>query len=368
MPAFITAIGTAVPPHHHSQKMIGDFMLKHLGLPKDKKQLVQVLYRASGIQKRHSVIKDFGNTFQDFSFFPQTENLEPFPSISQRMAVYEKEAIKLSLEAIQDGLSSKQINSVTHLVTVSCTGMYAPGIDIEIIEKLGLDTTIQRTAVNFMGCYASFNAIKLANHIIRSEPDANVLIVAVELCSIHLLKQSDPDSLLSNALFGDGAAALLVAGDPGPGINLEMSAFFSDLAPEGREFMSWRIGDFGFKMQLSPEVPQVIKEGIGKLTERLLSNLKLAVADIDYFAIHPGGKRILQVIEESLQLQPQDNIHAYTILKNYGNMSSPTVLFVLKQLIQSLDGSADHGKSILSFAFGPGLTLESMLLKVHSHV
>jgi predicted naringenin-chalcone synthase len=213
-----------------------------------------------------------------------------------------------------------------------------------------------------MGCYAAFNALKLADQFCQNNDNARVLIVCLELCSIHFQKKNDEDTLLANALFGDGAAAVIVE-SKSEGLGFSLEHFHCDIVPSGKKDMAWQISDFGFEMKLSSYVPDIIKGGIHSLTQSLLSHLGMAREDIDLFAIHPGGKRILQVIEEELSMSKEDNQHAYDVLKECGNMSSPTVLFVLKNLMDSLS-EKDHDKSILSFAFGPGLTLESMLLKV----
>lgn len=352
-------------------------MAKAHRMNSEEKQRLKALYRASGIKYRHSVLPDFGLT-QDFRFFPDNEDMEPFPSIGQRMELYRDEALKLSLQAVDDCLQSQKIiqtEEITHLIMVSCTGMYAPGIDIEIVNQLGLRSNVQRTCINFMGCYAAFNGLKVADHIISSFSQAKVLVVCTELCTIHFQKKKDEDTLLANALFADGSAAVLLSSQLEKGkAQLALEQFYCDLAPEGKEDMAWQIGDFGFEMKLSAYVPEIIRKGIKQLTERLVSQLSLentAFEDeekdkiADYFAIHPGGKRILQVIEERLDLSSEDNRYAYRVLQEFGNMSSPTILFVLRTLLNDLTAS-DHDKQILSFAFGPGLTLESMLIRIHS--
>lgn len=341
-------------------------MASALSMDDNEKHKLKALYRASGISQRYSVLEDYGNEIEKYNFYPQNEVLEPFPKIGDRMEVYKQEALSLSLRAIKDCLSKQTVLSsgdFTHLITVSCTGMYAPGIDIEIIQELKMNTNVQRTAINFMGCYAAFNAIKVADAICKANPGANVLIVCVELCSIHFQKIKDDDNILSNALFGDGAAAMIVQSDPPAGLSLQLEKFHCDLKFEGKQEMAWHIGDHGFEMKLSSYVPDMIREGIAQLTHKLLASFHLNVGDIDYFVIHPGGKRILETIEQELGISKEDNRFAYRILKEYGNMSSPTILFVLQLLLEDLKKD-DKDKNILSFAFGPGLTLESMLLKV----
>jgi len=252
------------------------------------------------------------------------------------------------------------------LIVVSCTGMYAPGLDIELVKALGLPTQIQRLCINFMGCYAAFNGLKQADIICQSDPKAKVLVVCTELCSIHFQKENTDDNLLANALFADGSAALLVESSPRNGLNLKPVSFYCDLAPEGDQDMAWTVGDLGFEMRLSSYVPEVIKNGIKTLTHSLLDQISNSLADISYYAIHPGGKKILEVIEQELNLTREQNKPAYEVLRKYGNMSSPTVLFVLQEASKNLNGMDDK-KKILSFAFGPGLTMESMVLEIQNH-
>lgn len=367
MKSYISSIGTATPQHSTPQNTIAEFMANALRINGREKVRLQALYRASGIKQRYSVIEDYGNAMDAYSFYPNNEMLEPFPTVSKRMGIYKQEALGLALAAIEDCLQSSEgevaLASFTHLITVSCTGMYAPGIDIEIVQKAGLRSDIKRTAINFMGCYAAFNAIKVAEAIVGADPKAKALIVCVELCSIHFQKENDPDNILSNALFGDGAAAIVVQATPSKGISLSLEQFHCDLNFEGKQEMAWHIGDHGFEMRLSAYVPDMIRKGIRQLTDRLLECLTLTTDDIPLYAIHPGGKRILEAIEQALGLSKEDNRYAYEVLNRFGNMSSPTVLFVLKALLNDMK-QQDQDKNILSFAFGPGLTLESMLLKV----
>ena len=213
MRSYLKSIGTAVPQYKNAQQKIADFMAEAAGMNAEEKTIVTTLYRASGIGYRHSVIPDFGYKNGDYTFFPNTSNLEPFPTVGQRMKLYQQEALPLAVKAIEDcfdKLENYQPSDITHLITVSCSGMYAPGLDIELIEKLSLSKNVQRTCINFMGCYAAFNGLKIADALCRSNADAKVLVVCVELCTIHYQKTKDWDQILSNALFSDGAAAVLI--------------------------------------------------------------------------------------------------------------------------------------------------------------
>lgn len=368
MPSYLGAIGTATPPHRLTQPTIAGFMAEALELDAGGTRKLRALYRVSGIEHRHSVLADYGRANGVYEFFPNTPGLEPFPSVGLRMAAYRREALPLALAAVRDSLRQApgiEANSLTHLITVSCTGMYAPGLDIELVTALALPPSVRRTCVNFMGCYAAVNALRLANDICRADPAARVLVVSVELCTLHFQKSHDPDHLVSNALFSDGAAACLVLGQPLPGPTpyLALQAFHCGLAPEGVRDMAWHIGDFGFEMTLSGYVPALIERGIGQLTADLLKDLPVRREDIRHFALHPGGRKILEAIEKALGLSRDDNRYAYQVLRDYGNMSSATVLFVLRELLAAAT-PADNGAPVLSCAFGPGLTMEAMLLKI----
>tara|TARA_R110000868_G_scaffold198821_1_gene445404 strand:- start:3 stop:1100 length:1098 start_codon:yes stop_codon:yes gene_type:complete len=364
MSAYITSFGTALPKYRISQKEIAGFLLTNLNLSDEKKKETEIIFRASGISHRHSVLKDYTASLGDFEFFPNTNNLEPFPGVSQRMQVYKKEALALSLDAVQQCIGTDDPQNFTHLITVSCTGMYAPGLDFDLVKSLGLSHSIKRTAINFMGCYAAFNALKVAKDICTANAGSKVLIVCVELCSLHFQKNlNQEDTTLANALFGDGAAAVVVESNPSNYPSMSMENFHCDLLIEGEQDMTWSIGAFGFEMTLSSYVPDLVKKGIKSLINSLLHELKLNTSDISHFAIHPGGKRILEVIEQELGIPKESNTAAYSVLKNYGNMSSPTILFVLQSIFEKLE-EHDKESKILGLAFGPGLTLESMLLKV----
>ncbi|MGB3183871.1 MAG: type III polyketide synthase [Cyclobacteriaceae bacterium] len=358
MDIHLSSIGTAVPDNRFSQQEILEFMLRAHGLEGRDAVRLRALYRASGIKFRHSVIPDYGlSDPSDYSFYPPSADLEPFPGTANRMEWYRRYAVPLSARAAEDCLDKCPDISrkdITHLITISCTGFYAPGPDIELVETLGLRSDVERTSIQFMGCYAAFNGLKLARQICLAEPDARVLIVCTELCTLHFQKDNHPDNFLANALFSDGSAAALVQAESAGG--LRMDAFYADLYSQGKQDMAWNVGDHGFNMRLTEYVPDLIEHGIGKLTGRLLRRAGIDMEDVDSLAVHPGGKRILQAVEKALGADRDKNAHAHKVLSNYGNMSSATVLFVLKELMQQ---QRETSETILSFAFGPGLTLES---------
>lgn len=364
--SFITAFGTANPPNRFSQLALADFMVLSMQLSHDDERKLRTIFRATGIDSRYSVLADYGKS-KDFDFYPNTPNFEPFPSTQKRLEAFREHALPLSLAAIEKmkTSSSIELQKITHLIVVSCTGMYAPGLDIDLIKALNLPTTIQRTCITFMGCYAAFNALKVADAYCKAEANSKVLIVCTELCSLHFQKEPSENNLLANALFADGSAAVLVEAQSEQPIKLSLEHFHNDLAPEGEHDMAWSVGDLGFEMKLSAYVPGIIQSGIQQLTNSLLKKIAKEIHDIKYIAVHPGGKKIVEVIEQQLGLNKKQNRLALDVLRQYGNMSSPTVLFVLHEIFKNLS-SADNGERILSLAFGPGLTLESMVLKIHS--
>lgn len=364
METAITALGTALPGYPRRQAELVEFLAARLRLSAAEQRMMQAVYRASGIETRYSVLSD-GLPAQEAAtcFFPPSSD-DRLPSTAQRMQLYQQHALPLAQQASERCLSSVPSlarTAITHLITVSCTGMYAPGIDIELVQALGLLPTTKRTCINFMGCYAAFNALKVADSFCRADPAAKVLVVCVELCSLHFQQRFTKDNLVANALFADGAAAALIEANPERPRYLQFRTFHSDLLPNSDNAMAWQIADEGFDIVLSSYVPDAIESGIALFLQRLLQELGLSRAQLDYFAIHPGGVKILQACERALQLSQQDNRFSYDVLRQCGNMSSATVLFVLQSLWQHLSRK-DHGKHVFSAAFGPGLTLESMLL------
>ena len=355
---YITSIGLAVPENRFEQQQIADFMAAALRLDAPNQRKLKALYRSTKIQYRHSVLADYGLQPGAFSFYPNTEDLEPFPTTSQRMEAYRNFALPLALKAAQNCLSALPNPAITHIITVSCTGLYAPGLDIELVQALGLAGSTQRTAINFMGCYGAFNGLKIAQAIVKADANAQVLVLCLELCTLHFQKTLKDDYLLSNALFADGAAAVLVEANPHQKA-LEMKEFCCELMPEGKQDMAWQVADHGFEMILSSYIPNLVKSSIKALTDKLL----LANQTFDFYAIHPGGRAILEGIEQAIGINKNDNRFAYQVLAEYGNMSSCTVLFVLQKLWQELR-TKDHQKQVLSCAFGPGLTLETMKLEI----
>ena len=316
---------------------------------------LRFLYNLSGIDSRYSSIPDYSLPLPDWTFYPKNEALQPFPSLEYRMDWYQQHAAPLSAAAIRqcaDGFIQPQ--EITHLITVSCTGLSAPGLDLQLMDLLDLPNHVFRTAINFMGCYAAIHALKLADALCKTDTSARVMIVCTELCTLHFQKEATPDNIASTLLFGDGSAAALITHDDVPFPGLHLTGFYSEVAAKGKQDMAWALSATGFLMTLSSYVPELIAADFEQLVSRALHRAGITKADVRHWCIHPGGRKILEVIQKSLPLQASDLQASYAVLREYGNMSSPTILFVLKALMQQpLDGP------VFGAAFGPGLTMET---------
>jgi len=357
MTSYITAIGTAVPQHRATQEEAVNLITNAMQLNRRQQKTLNWVCKNTAIVYRHSVIENF--SLEESS----SDTLSLQASTAIRMQLYELYAKSLALEAIKNAVEENKLKSITHIITVSCTGMYAPGLGIDIVKALDLKRTIKRSAINFMGCYATFPALRLANSICSSETNAKVLVVGVELCTLHLQKEYNHDNLLASAIFSDGAGALLVEAEPEKAINLKLNHFYSNIIPDEDNNMAWYIRDLGFDMRLSAYIPQLLNDGIRPLLTGLFETLKITACEVDHYAIHPGGKRILDSIEACLNITSPQNQEAHDVLRDCGNMSSVTIIFVLQKILENLKSHRSVHK-ILSMAFGPGLTLEAALIEV----
>jgi len=327
------------------------------------KRKMKFLYHQSGINTRYSVLPDYGLLANDWLFYPATENLEPFPDLELRMEWYNKTASPLSVDAIEKCLYGKICKEkITHLITASCTGMSAPGLDLQIMEAMDLPLNIFRTSVNFMGCYAAIHALRLADALCKENEDANVMIVCTELCTLHFQKNNSIDNIASSLLFGDGAAAALITHDNNKMKGLRIKNFYSEVAFKGKQHMSWQLSSSGFLMQLSSYLPDLIEEDFNALVQNALKHAHISKADISHWCIHPGGRKILSSIQKSINISEESLQQSYNVLRDYGNMSSPTILFVLKEIMEGLKNKEEQKTNIFGAAFGPGLTMETFIL------
>ena len=323
---------------------------------------LRFLSKEAGISGKHSILPDFQAScsspllYRDASIPPGTE---------QRMAVFRNHAPAFAERVAKKALEACawQGEDLDAIVTVSCTGITAPGLEIELSSRLGLRPDAERHAVNFMGCYAAFHGLRLAHLICRSRPHAKVLVVCVELCSLHFRDDSSDDNLLSTALFSDGAAAVLLAGEETSTPSLaQLEGFSSTLIHEGRKSMAWDVGNTGFEMVLHRSIPNVVETQMAEAFQRFLVDHDCTPSDISAYAIHPGGSKILEAFARALALDKRHLASSYEVLEEWGNMSSCTVLFVLERVLRQ----AAAGERVYTAAFGPGFTVESALLQIPS--
>lgn len=351
-----------MPPYIQQQHEICVFADKIYNNNSDQSRKYKYLYAHSGIDTRYSVIPDYNLPSSQRTFFSPKENLEPFPDMDKRMGYYRILAAPLSIQAIEKCLKGKiNKHQITHLISVSCTGMSAPGLDLQIMEMMDLPKNIFRTSVNFMGCYAAIHALKLGDAICKSSINANVVIVCTELCTLHFQKENTIDNITSTILFGDGCAAVLLQND-NTVKGLSLQNFFSQVSFKGKNEMAWNLSANGFLMTLTGYVADLVKEDFESLLTNALLNAGISKNEITHWCIHPGGKKILEAIEKSISLEAESLSYSYAVLKDYGNMSSPTILFVLQKIFDELKSQNNNTNAkIFGAAFGPGLTMETFI-------
>jgi alpha-pyrone synthase len=352
--AHINRIAIAVPPHDVHAAFLR-FGRRMMGGDNRRLALFDRLVRRSQISHRYSFIPapspaamedEDGEDFYRFGHFPGT---------AARMQVFEQFAPTLATRAVDALLAQEDRSRITHLIVTSCTGLSAPGIDLQLITACGLKPDIERSFIGFMGCYAAINALKLARHIVRSEPQARVLTVNLELCTLHLHETGDMEEILSFLLFGDGCAAALISTDP---IGVAMESFHAALVPATSDLIRWHIRDQGFDMRLSGAVPGAIQGALAAARNDILGGR--SPGDIQLWAVHPGGRTVLDAVEQAFALRPGDLAASRGVLNDYGNMSSGTVMFVLDRLMRS----GQPGAPGCAMAFGPGLVAETMRFRL----
>jgi predicted naringenin-chalcone synthase len=364
----LLGIGTAVPRHRSPQDLIARFMRNvggaQQGVANGYLRRVDSIAQGSGIETRYSVLPDYIEPDPEkFVFYPRSWSLDPFPTTAARMAIYQRESVPLAQAAAAKALASASIDptEVTHLVISTCTGFFAPGPDIELGLALGLRPDVQRTVIGFMGCYAGINAIRTADQIVRSDPKAVVLQVSVELCSLHFQREPTVKMLIANTLFGDGAAAAIYGSDgEGRGI-ATIRGTASHVEANSLDRMRWEIGDYGFIMSLSADIPEHLERGAEKFVQKLLEASGVGDREsIVGWAIHPGGRRILEAVARGLGQPREMAASAFEVLRDFGNMSSATILFVLERELKKIVRPGH----VLGLGFGPGLTIEGVTLEV----
>lgn len=364
MHTVLDAIATGHPPLRRSQEEAAAFMQQVEGIPRPLRDRLPAIYRRSAIDYRYTCIEDYGRDDPSaFTFFPKNWSLRPAPSTAKRNQKYREAVLPLAEEVGRRALdqSSVSTDEITHVIAVSCTGFFAPGLDIELVKRLGLPPTTQRTVVGFMGCYAAFNALRVAHSFCQTHPEARVLIVCAELCTLHFQASQSLENVIVNSLFSDGAAAAVISArstDEAAG-QLAYVDGAARLDDDSMDDMTWDIGDTGFLMGLSSRVPDVIATHLPAYLRGLLHPHNVTPDDIGFWAIHPGGRAVVEKAQEVLEVPDTAVRDSLEVLRLHGNMSSPTILFVLQRILERADNSGPG----VAMAFGPGLTIEGALFE-----
>jgi alpha-pyrone synthase len=346
--AWLNRIGTAVPPHDIHAEFV-DFARSALP-DAHATALFERMVELADIRHRFSFFAPGPKPRDQFLDSERFYRRGSFPSTADRMTRFESEALTLAMQAIDALAIADDRAAITHLIVTSCTGFTAPGLDFHIMNAAGLSPSVERTIVGFMGCFAAVNALKLARHIVRSEPPARVLVVNLELSGLHLQEQWQLEKMLSFLLFGDGCGACLVSAEP---IGLTLDRFHATVLPRSADLITWHIRDQGFEMHLSGQVPGRIRRWLKNHSADLLGDR--TADDIALWAVHAGGRSILDAVQHGLALPPDALRFSRDVLRNFGNMSSATLVFVLDRILRAA-GCAGDG---LAMAFGPGLTVET---------
>lgn len=361
MVAEIFAIGTAVPSFALDQMELATNLAKNLQLDQKWKERLIKIFSNSKIKKRYSVIPDYQDSSLRGELYSQSFP-EKIPGTYERNKIYKEAAPKLALEASKKALSEwgNDPSNITHVISVSCTGMMAPGIEFLLMDQLGLSRTCTKLGINFMGCFGAFRGLATARAFALENSKNRILVVCTELCSLHMQAERDIGTFVSNALFSDGAAAVIVGAQPDSSEKTlwEIHKHSSYAIEESLDEMTWEVGNHGFIMNLSQKVPQWVKKNINEFSQLLIGK-DLAFSDC-LWAVHPGGKAILESVAEACSLNPDGDLRdSWQVLKNFGNMSSATFLFVLENMLKQ----SNTKEWSIGLGFGPGLTLEGVLLR-----
>ena len=342
---YLNEIATAVPPFDVHAPFLA--FANTIITNNRERTIFNKAIRRAQIDHRYSYLT--ATCFENGGFYSPGR----FADTGARMRFFEQHAIKLADAALGQLDLGRIRTRVTHLIVACCTGFYAPGLDIDVVNRFGLSPSVERTVIGFMGCYAGISALKLARHVVRSEPEATVLVVNVELCTLHLQELDDLEQMLCFSLWGDGCAASLVSAEAR---GIELKSFHSTTIDDSAEEMTWRIGGSGFDMILSGHISRTLASALPSKVSAMLGGRRND--EINLWAVHPGGRSILDAIASTLELTEDALDVSRDILRRFGNMSSATVIFVLKTLLdRRLRGLG------CAMAFGPGLTAESMVFE-----
>lgn len=389
MKTSILGLGTAAPENRMSQVEALEMFKDILCETERQQRLARALFRKSQIENRHLVVPyksaytwckpaavaiAAGESFSLTTPPAELSEIAPGesagPTTGERMNMYEQLAGELALQSAKTALGNSGLagGDITHLVVVTCTGFNSPGVDLELIDRLGLPNTTQRINVGFMGCHGAINGLRAALAITQSDVSARVLLCCIEVCSLHYRFQWDDEGIIGNALFADGSASLVLGQCENSGSSVEGGWKLIDsgsvVIPNSTQEMSWKVGDHGFEMKLTSEVGEAIENALSGWLTSWLAAYDLNMGDIDFWGVHPGGPRILSAVQSSLKLDERHLQTSRSVLRHYGNMSSPTVLFILNEFMsQHAEMPKARPANCVLLAFGPGLVAEIALIQ-----
>lgn len=355
----VLGIGTAVPPHSLEQTETSNRLVDILAERKDVARWVRRIFRSCGVETRYTCEPNLLEHGQHCHYFSSATSDHDTPTTADRMARYKQESVPLASRAAREAFADSEVNkdAITHLITVSCTGFFLPGVDVALMRQLGLPSHVNRIPLTFLGCAAGLSAIRIAREIVAGNPSAKVLIVSVELCTLHVQASYEREDLFAAAFFGDGAAACIIGEAHASAqrssifvLGNNHTVIFSGTEDE----MVWNVGNYGFSLFLSPKIPQLISQFVPTEIARLLDGDRKP----ELWAIHPGGRGIIDSVQTRYDLTDAQTQASRTILRRFGNMSSATILFVLQQLRDELSESVKQPKDGVALAFGPGLNAE----------
>lgn len=354
----ILGIGTALPVHSISQTDVADLIASSLKDSPDLARFARRIFRSCGVETRYTCDPSYLGSPEDCRYLPSGDQSD-IPTTGERMKIYQQEALPLGLDAALKALSDAQMlpEQITHLITVSCTGQYLPGLDVLLIRQLGLSPRVNRLPLIFQGCAAGLKAIQMARDVAEGAPGATVLVVCVELCTLHFQPAKEKEALFAASFFGDGASSCVI-GKPEPRHShyLSLGSGYSVLLPESTEDMTWEVGNTGFDLYLSPRIPKLL----GTYLEEELQVLLEGEQYPELWAIHPGGRGIVDSVQNVLHLTDEQTRYSREILRNAGNLSSVTIMFVLNAMRLNMISQGKAPTEGVAMAFGPGLTAELM--------
>lgn len=351
----ITGIGTALPPYRMDQADTARRIVDALSSSPDSARWARRIFKQCGVENRYTCEPALLQEASECRYMPQ-EDRSKVPSTAERMAVYKRESVPLALSAARAALADAKMDAeqITHLITVSCTGQFLPGIDAALVRELELVPSVMRIPLTFIGCAAGMKAICLSKQLVSGDSKANVLVVCVELCTLHIQPSGDREALFGASFFGDGASACVIGVASSQHQHVyQLGDDRSVLLPGGADEMIWEIGNDGFDLYLSPNIPRLIGEHVPAEVAHLAGD-----EPPELWAIHPGGKGIVEVLQSKYGLRDEQIAPSLGVLRDIGNVSSATILFVMKKMREQLQEQGTERVSGIALAFGPGLTAE----------